>query len=724
MRHRIYAALASPLLLVVCGQALAQKKLLTLEQASGRGEPVSFSGRTPAWKWAPDGSHLVEGRGADARWIDPATGAESRPPERDAEREPEREPDQEDARGRRAPRSEQRKALREAMKAVAGEHELEELSPDGKLVAFVQGNDLELLEVATQEVRAITDSGGPERLNGKLDWVYQEEVYGRGDFKAFWWSPDSKAIAFLSLDESPVHAFTVVDHIEDGHFRVKPEVTKYPKAGDPNPSVRLGVARTGQGGLTWVDLSRYEESEPLIVRVGWTPDGSKVLFMVQDRIQTWLDLDLADPSSGAVTTLIHESSDSWVNRPRMPHWLGDGTFLWMSERTGYQHIYHHRADGTLIRPVTQGEWAVHTSRGGGESGIDIDEGRGLIWFEATKDGAVNSNTYRVALDGTGLVRLTQGDGRHSLTFNGDRSLFLDSHSSLARIPSVRLCSGEGEVLKELGTAEIPAREEYLASNWELVEIPARDGFPLDAAILKPVPFDPSERYAVWLPTYSGPNAPSVRNGWNGSAWYQFLAQRGICVLQVNVRSASGKGQVATSRCYKQLGVQELRDIEDAVAWLTAHEWADGTRVGIAGHSYGGFMAAYALTHSDKFALGIAGSGVHDWGMYDTIYTERYMSTPQLNPQGYAQTSVVKAAKDLHGHLVITHGTMDDNVHMQNALQLVYELQKAGKDFDLMLYPQSRHGIGDAEQRWFDRRLEWKSIQRHLRPREPEIAAGS
>jgi dipeptidyl aminopeptidase/acylaminoacyl peptidase len=232
-------------------------------------------------------------------------------------------------------------------------------------------------------------------------------------------------------------------------------------------------------------------------------------------------------------------------------------------------------------------------------------------------------------------------------------------------------------------------------------------------VLPPVELDPARRYPMWLPTYSGPDAPTVSNAWSSSAWYQFLAQNGVMVLQVNVRTASGRGHAVTERAYRQLGVQELLDLEDAVDWACAERNGDPARVGITGGSYGGFMAAYALTRSDRFATAIAASAVHDWRMYDTIYTERYMSTPALNPEGYEKSSVVAGAADLRGHLVITHGEMDDNVHFQNAVHLVHALQKAGKDFELVLYPQSRHGIADRDLRWWDRRLTWRVIREEL-----------
>ncbi len=747
--------------------ATAQKKLLSLEQTVGRGEKVDFSGTTPAWSWAEDGLHLLRGRGEEARLVDPRTLEESAPPAPSESAPPAVEGEQEKppldplaeaflaepgmdedtarriARGRRDESDDERSVLIHSQGELyfvgadgAGRVltrdsepglELVDLAPDGSAVAFVQGNDLHVIDTATGWRRSITSDGCDEVFNGKLDWVYQEEVYGRGDFKGFWWSPDSKRIAFLRLDESQVHEFTVVDFIEPGHFRVRPEIANYPKVGDPNPTVQLGVAEAATGAIKWVDLSKHAADEPIVVRVDWTSAGNEVLFMVQDRIQTWLDLAVADPATGRVRTVLHESSGSWVDRAEEPRWLADGSFLWQSNRSGYRHLYRYRLDGKLVGAVTGGDWAVNEI-------LDVDEERGRIWFTSTKDGAVDSNVYRIGLDGKGLVRLTSGPGAHSVTFCPDKSLFLDRVSSLAAPTEVRVCTGEGEVLHVLGKAEIPDRETYACSDWELVEIRARDGFPLDAAVLKPVPFDASRAHPVWISTYSGPDSPSVRNRWNGSTWSQFLAERGVIVFQVNVRSASGKGHWVIEQCYKQLGVQELADLEDAIDWLCGHPWANRKRVGITGYSYGGFMSAFALTHSAKFALGIAGGGVYDWAMYDTIYTERYMSTPERNPDGYAATSVLKAAANLKGHLVLHHGTGDDNVHMQNVIQLAYALQKAGKPFEIMLYPESAHGIGDRDQSWFARQMEWRAIREYLIegrtdgdwvvPEPEEVAAGS
>ncbi|MEO0248221.1 MAG: DPP IV N-terminal domain-containing protein, partial [candidate division WOR-3 bacterium] len=270
----------------------------------------------------------------------------------------------------------------------------EEFSPDAKLVSFVRNYNLYVVDVATQRERALTTDGGPERLNGRLDWVYQEEVYGRGDFKGYWWSPDSTKIAYLQLDESPVKEFTVVDHIP---YRLELEVTNYPKAGDPNPVARLGVVNAAGGQTRWVDTFKYQSIEFLIVRVGWTPDSKKVVYQVQDREQTWLDLNFATPNDGTSETVLRETSKAWVNVTGQPHWLKDGSFLWLSERTGWQHLYHYAADGKLIRQVTSGPWEVRTLYG-------VDETQGVVYFSATEHSHIAPQTYRIKLDGTGLDR--------------------------------------------------------------------------------------------------------------------------------------------------------------------------------------------------------------------------------------------------------------------------------------------------------------------------------
>jgi dipeptidyl-peptidase-4 len=564
----------------------------------------------------------------------------------------------------------------------------EDFSPDGRLVAFVRDFNIYVVDTAGGIERALTAGGNAKLLNGRLDWVYQEELYGRGDFKAFWWSPDSSKLAYLQLDESAVRDFVVVDHLP---VQQNVEITSYPKAGAPNPAVKIGVVRAAGGETRWLDIYKYQSVEPLIVRVGWKPDGSRIYFMVQNREQNWLDLNFAEPATGKVETAFREKTPAWIDRDNydIVKWMKDGSFLWTSEQTGWRHIYHYAPDCKLIRPVTAGKWEARSL-------YAVDEAQGWVYFSGTERSPIATDTYRIKLDGTGLRRLTETPGAHQANIDPTFTHFIDTWSDASTPQQSRLFSIDGKLVRVINENRIQALSQFKISKPEFIQVKTRDGFLMEAMIIKPPGFDPKKKYPVFTHTYSGPHAPQVRNSWSAATfmWHQLLAQKGYIIWICDNRSASGKGAVSAWSAFKQLGVGELQDLEDGVAWLKQQPWADGSRIGINGWSYGGFMTAYALTHSTSFKIGIAGAPVTDWRLYDSIYTERYMGTPQNNPEGYDKTSVVKAAKNLSGKLLLIHGTIDDNVHMQNSMQFIYELEKAGKQFQFMVYPKSRHGVTD------------------------------
>jgi dipeptidyl-peptidase 4 len=576
---------------------------------------------------------------------------------------------------------------------AAGEEQEATFSPDGKMVAFVRDYNLHVADVATGTERALTTDGkaAPNGegiiLNGKLDWVYQEEIYGRGSFKAYWWSPDSTRLAFLQLDETPVHEFTVVDHIP---YRQELETFDYPKAGDPNPKVKLGAVRVTGGDVAWVDLDTYSASDFLIVDVTWQPDSRAVVYQVQDREQTWLDLNAAAITSETPKRLIHEASKAWVNRfDDNVTWLKDGSFIWQSERTGFKHLYHYKADGTLLKQITDGRWEARTVHG-------VDNANGLVYFSGTERSPIGSDVYRVKLDGMELKRLSETPGTHSVRFNPSFTRYFDDASDAATPTQTRLHAADGSQVRVIEEGKIPALADYRLSKPEFLQVKTRDGFVMEAMMIKPPDFDPSRKYPVLQQTYAGPHAQTVRNGWSGTGglYNQLLAQKGVIVWACDNRTASGKGVESTHQVYRRFGELELRDIEDCLAWLKKQPYVDGARIGINGWSYGGFMVSYALTHSKSFAMGIAGGSVTDFRDYDSIYTERYMGLPQRNPDGYKSSSPRFFAKDLSGKILLLHGLIDENVHVQNTIQFAYELQKAGKPFELMLYPKQRHGIVD------------------------------
>jgi dipeptidyl-peptidase-4 len=561
-------------------------------------------------------------------------------------------------------------------------------SPDGRQVAFYSGGNLFVTSIASPAARPLTTDGSADVLNGRLDWLYSEELYGRGNYRAFWWSPDSTQIAFLRFDETPVPTYPLLEDI-DYHAHV--ETFRYPKAGDPNPRVKLGVVPAAGGVIRWVDTSKY--SDFLIVNVGWTPDGKTVAYQVQDRKQTWLDFNLADRVSGQTSTLFRESGKPWVERwddsSSDPLWLQDGSFLWLSERSGFRHLYHYTSAGKLLGQITSGSWEVRRM-------ARVDERSGWIYFAGTTRTVLAEDLYRIKFDGTALQPLTSDGGSHYSLLNPSCTLFLDARSDAWTPPQARLHRADGSELRSVEANPVPALAEFRLSKPEFLRVPTRDGFQMEAMMIKPPDFDPSKKYPVYQHTYGGPHHQTVVNAWGYSQYMyqQLLAQHGIIVWICDNRTASGKGLVSVQGLYRNFGQQELRDMEDCAAWLKQQPYVDGSRIGIEGYSFGGYLAAYAMTHPSSFSMGIAGGSVTDWRDYDTVYTERYMGLPQENPDGYIKSSPRFSAADLHGALLLTHDTGDDNVHPQNTMQFALELQKAGKLFQMMLYPTPGHGVSE------------------------------
>ncbi|HUP39100.1 MAG TPA: S9 family peptidase [Vicinamibacterales bacterium] len=564
-------------------------------------------------------------------------------------------------------------------------------SPDGRSVAFIKDNNIFVAGFSGTGERALTSDGNAQLLNGTLDWVYSEELYGRGNTRGYWWSPDSAHIAFLQLDEKPVSEYTLIDDLP---YRPEIERWDYPKAGDPNPIARLGVISVASGSVRWIDTTTY--TDLLIVNVGWTPDSRDVVYQIQNREQTWLDLNRAGADNGVPRRVLRETSQAWVERwldaSVNPIWLNDGSFLWLSERNGWRHFYHYAGDGTLIRQVTKGDWEIRRTHG-------IDASGTWAYFSSTTHSPIGLDLYRVRVDGTSLQRVSATAGRHEVFVNPSRTLFLDSWSDVSTPPQVRLHATTPQALVRVVDANpTPTLKAHGLGTPELMQVKTRDGFVMEAMMIKPPDFDPAKQYPVYQFTYAGPHAPQVMNGWGGTEflYQQLLAQRGIIVWICDNRTASGKGMQSAWPLHKNFGALELQDIEDGVDWLKRQRYVDGERVGLAGVSFGAYMTLYALTHSDTFAMGIAEGAISDWRSYDTIYTERYMGLPETNPDGYRRSSPRFRAANLRGELLLVHSTLDDNVHPQHAMQMAYELQRAGKPFRMMMYPRAAHGVTDPQ----------------------------
>ncbi len=599
-----------------------------------------------------------------------------------------------------------------------GEELEPEFSPDGKYVSFVRGNDLFVVEVAKANERQLTRDGreGDRAIyNGYLDWIYEEELYGRGQKRGYWWSPDSRYIAFLRLDEANVPKFVIANDIPTSQ---DVENTIYPKAGDPNPTVKLGIADISKQSIVpnagripkvgerlppallrigdsvrFVDLGQYKPDDLLIARVAWRPDSSAVLFEALDRQQTEMHLNAA-ATDGKTTRVLEERTPAWVEVYDDPIFVdgSGGQFIWQSARNGWRHLYLYGPDGKLVRQLTDGKWEVRSLYG-------VDAKGGWAYFSATRDSHIAENVYRVSLNGGEPQRLTQGSGWHSALFNQSMSQFVGNRSDALTPMQTRLFRADGSTVRTISENRVDALAQYRLSRPEFLRVPTRDGFEMEAMMFRPPDFDPAKRYPVFQFTYAGPHAPSVADRWGGNRgmWFQLLSQKGYIVWVCDNRSASGKGEESVWPIYKRMGELELRDIEDGVNYLRSLPYVDGDRIGLFGWSFGGYFTSYAMTHSKAFKIGIAGGSVTDWRLYDSIYTERYMLTPQNNPDGYDRTSVLKAAKDLSGRLLLIHGQIDDNVHMQNTTRLVYELQKADKQFDVMFYPTARHGVTNSAQ---------------------------
>ncbi len=567
-----------------------------------------------------------------------------------------------------------------------GPEQWPQFSPDLKKVAFVRDYDLYTVDLATHAEHRLTTGGREDFRHGHADWVYFEEIFNRR-WPAFWWSPDSKKLAFLEFDASGVPVHTVLDDTETPR---RVEQTRYPRAGETNPRVRLGIVPANGGPISWADLAGYTPDAFLISEVGWFADSHAAYCYAQDRAQTWLDLLSITPSGdkAPVTRLFRDKTKAWIESPGPLHPYRDNGFLWLSERDGYKHIYEYASDGSLKGQLTSGPYEVRAIE-------RVNPGTGLIYFTATKDDPTGGNFYRMKPGGP-IERLTPAAGSHSVSMSPDESYFIDDYSDVATPPRKDLRGGGGKLVRVLDSNPSHELKRLKFGPRERIKIPAGDGFPLEAELILPPDLDPAKKHPVWFMTYAGPHAPTVSDSWNGGRmWDQALASEGFIVFRMDPRGASGKGAVSAWTGYKKLGVHELEDITAAIEWLKRKPYVDGARIGMAGHSYGGYITSFAMTHSKLFAAGIAGAPVTDWRDYDSIYTERYMGLPQDNPDGYNASSVVRAAANLHGKLLILHGAIDDNVSLRNTMRFVKALEDADKDFELMIYPSSRHGIFGA-----------------------------
>ncbi|MGP8246881.1 MAG: S9 family peptidase [Bryobacteraceae bacterium] len=577
------------------------------------------------------------------------------------------------------------------------------LSPDGRMVAFRRGWDLYTLDVVDGHETRLTRDGTETLRNGTPDWVYPEELELGA---AFWWSPDSKSVAYLQFDSGVEPLYPHEDLLR---VRALFEPQRYPQAGESNAIVHLGVVAAAGGPTRWYDVGDTRDSY-LIARAGWMPSSRALYVLRFNRVQNHDELFAVDLESGFHSTIFEESDPYWINLQGDIRFLADGQrFLWTSQRgeAGYRHIYLYSNDGKQVKQLTRGAWEV-------ESIDAVDEAAGKLYYTSDEPSHLERQLYVIGLDGAGKRQLTRETGTHSISMGPTGKFYLDTWSSLTEPPRTVLASGDGTILATYREPDLAETREYRILPTEIVKFNAPDGTLLYGRLVKPAGFTEGRKYPVVVTVYGGPGVGlPVHNSWQGINIDQVLAHKGYIVWQCENRGGTGRGHAFETAIYHQLGVTELADQVAGVRYLISLGIADPARIGIHGWSYGGFMTANALLNAaDVFHAGFAGAPVTNFLNYDTIYTERYMGLPKDNAEAYRATSLASKAGNLKGKLLLVHNFEDDNVLFQNSLQLVNALELADKQFEYMLYPQKTHGVtGPAAQQmnqlmldFFDRTL--------------------
>jgi dipeptidyl-peptidase-4 len=550
------------------------------------------------------------------------------------------------------------------------------LSPDNRFVSFRRGHDLWVVEISPGKETRLTANGSDTLLNAELDWVYPEEL----DLDtAHWWAPDSQSIAYLQFDVSREPIYPQVNLL-NARGVLEPE--RYPKAGEPNAEVRLGIVPV-QGGLTrWMQLG--DPRDFLLARVAWAPDSRSVMAERLNRIQNRLDLLLADAATGAARTVLHEEDPYWINVAEGPRFVGNDRFLWTSERSGFRHLYFYKTNGTLEKQLTSGNWEVN-------SVLEVTKDR--ILFTSTEAGPLERQLYEVDFAGN-RKRLSQGAGTHTISAAPTGAYYMDDFSGLGDLPRSTICNGDGSPLRVFRKPEPAVSEEYEILPTEIVPVKAADGTVLYARLIKPAGFQAGRKYPAVVMVYGGPGVQSILNSWQGLSWDQVLAHKGFVIWQLDNRGSMGRGHAFESPIFRDMGEHELADQKTGIEALIGMGFVDAKRIGLFGWSYGGYMTLYTVTHAPGLIrAAISGAPVTDWRNYDTIYTERYMGLPEENAEAYRKSSPQSAAAGLEGtKLLILHNIEDDNVHFQNSVQMADAFEKAGKQFYMVVYPQRSHGV--------------------------------
>ena len=577
------------------------------------------------------------------------------------------------------------------------------VSPGGGYVGFVRDRNLWVIDLATGRELQLTEDGSETIGNGVAEFVADEEM---DRHTGYWFAPDDSAVAFTRIDESPVPVQKRYEMYAD---RTEVVQQRYPAAGDPNVRISLHVAdlasmRPGKAGvdrpakLSIADVDLGKETDIYLPRVQWRAPGV-LTFQRQSRDQRSLELVETTLATGRQRVLLAETSDTWIPLHNGLRFLDDDRFLWISERSGFEHLQLHAADGSLERVLTSGDWVVDALLG-------VDESAGLAYFAGTKDSPLEKHVYAVPLGGGEPRRLSSEPGMHEASFSANAAVYVDLWSNPSTPPQTELFKADGSKLATLVANDLadpahpyaPFRAAHRPVEFGSFE--AADGSELHYSLIKPAGFDPARKYPVVVYVYGGPAAQTVTRAWPGRSdhlFNQYLAQNGYVVFSLDNRGTPRRGAKFGGALYGRQGTVEVEDQVAGVQFLRKQPWVDPARIGVHGWSNGGYMTLMLLAKaSDHYACGVAGAPVTDWALYDTHYTERYMDHPETNPEGYREASVFTHLDGLRSKLLLVHGMADDNVLFTNSTKLMSELQKRGTPFELMTYPGAKHGLQGAD----------------------------
>jgi len=558
-------------------------------------------------------------------------------------------------------------------------------SPDGKKIAYAKENNLFVYDLATKQSTPVTTDGKKNSIiNGITDWVYEEEF---AFVKAFDWSADSKKLAYIRFDESEVPEFSMSIFQKELYPTV--ETFKYPKAGEKNSAVSLHIYDVNAATVKTVNLGNYNDF--YIARMKWTNDANVLSAQVLNRHQDNLDLLFIDGNSGAAKVVLNEKDKAYVDVTDNLTFLKNNSFIWTSEKDGFNHIYWYDKNGKLKNQVTKGKWEVTSYYG-------FDEKTNTIFYQSVENGSVNRAIYSINLNGKNKLLLSKNTGTNAATFSPNFEFYINTFSTANQPTTYTL-----NAVKTGKQLQVIEDNQALASKLKDFNLPSKEFFvlktekgnELNAWIIKPKDFDASKKYPVFMYQYSGPGSQQVNNEWNSADdyWFMMLAQQGYIVACVDGRGTGFKGADFKKVTQKELGKYEVEDQIDAAKVIGNYPYVDKSRIGIWGWSYGGFMASNCiLKGADVFKMAIAVAPVTNWRFYDSVYTERYMQTPQENASGYDENSPINHVDKLKGKFLLIHGSGDDNVHVQNSMQMMEALIQANKQFDSQIYPDKNHGI--------------------------------